>query len=294
MGRSPLTAFSVYFVEPLTQSYSLQAIAVKATPLVLIATWSGLLLSRQFLEHRRRGPVHRRRRARRLARASDPRRRAPGRARQLVDPAGDDDPRRDRRRALRADPGAVARPAQRLGNSHQPDVGLCRPARAGLAGARTVEGSGGPQPAGLRQFRSRSDAAASRRRRLAASGRAVRADRGRPRGAGLLQDAVRLFRAPGRLVAARGALRRFRRPQDRDLRFHDFGRAGGAGRRRRSVRQDRPAAAFDLAGLRLFRDHRRLPRPAVAGSAFSSPGSCWPRPSSAARTRRSRCTCPAT
>ena len=36
MGRSPLTAFDVYFVEPLTQSYSLQAIAVKATPLVLI------------------------------------------------------------------------------------------------------------------------------------------------------------------------------------------------------------------------------------------------------------------
>jgi len=36
MGRSPLTAFDVYFVQPLTQSYSLQAIAVKATPLVLI------------------------------------------------------------------------------------------------------------------------------------------------------------------------------------------------------------------------------------------------------------------
>jgi simple sugar transport system permease protein len=38
VGRSPLTAFDVYFIEPLTQSYSLQAIAVKATPLVLIAT----------------------------------------------------------------------------------------------------------------------------------------------------------------------------------------------------------------------------------------------------------------
>ena len=33
MGRSTVEAFSVYFVEPLTQSYSLQAIAVKATPL---------------------------------------------------------------------------------------------------------------------------------------------------------------------------------------------------------------------------------------------------------------------
>ena len=37
MGRSTTQAFSVYFVEPLSQSYSLQAIAVKATPLILIA-----------------------------------------------------------------------------------------------------------------------------------------------------------------------------------------------------------------------------------------------------------------
>ncbi|HLH50739.1 MAG TPA: ABC transporter permease, partial [Roseiarcus sp.] len=37
MGRSPLTAFDVYFVQPLSQFYSLQAIAVKASPLILIA-----------------------------------------------------------------------------------------------------------------------------------------------------------------------------------------------------------------------------------------------------------------
>ncbi|MGA2045905.1 MAG: ABC transporter permease, partial [Roseiarcus sp.] len=37
MGRSTLEAFDVYFVEPLSQSYSLQAIAVKASPLILIA-----------------------------------------------------------------------------------------------------------------------------------------------------------------------------------------------------------------------------------------------------------------
>ena len=37
MGISPLAAFNVYFIEPLSQSYSLQAIAVQATPLVLIA-----------------------------------------------------------------------------------------------------------------------------------------------------------------------------------------------------------------------------------------------------------------
>src|SRR5450631_1221944 len=37
MGRSTIEAFNVYFVEPLSQSYSLQAIAVKASPLILIA-----------------------------------------------------------------------------------------------------------------------------------------------------------------------------------------------------------------------------------------------------------------
>ena len=108
MGRSPLTAFDVYFVQPLTQSYSLQAIAVKATPLVLIAVglafcyranlwnigaegqfiaggalggWLGLVT------HDGAGQ---------------------GDFRLVVDPAGDDAPGRDRRRALRADPGAAA------------------------------------------------------------------------------------------------------------------------------------------------------------------------------------------
>ncbi len=37
LGRSPLAAFRVYFVEPLTQDWSLEALAVKASPLVLIA-----------------------------------------------------------------------------------------------------------------------------------------------------------------------------------------------------------------------------------------------------------------
>jgi simple sugar transport system permease protein len=36
-GKSPLQALVVYFVQPLTDSYSLQEIAVKASPLVLIA-----------------------------------------------------------------------------------------------------------------------------------------------------------------------------------------------------------------------------------------------------------------
>src|SRR5436190_12079096 len=37
LGKNPITALAVYFIEPLTDSYSLQEIAVKASPLVLIA-----------------------------------------------------------------------------------------------------------------------------------------------------------------------------------------------------------------------------------------------------------------
>src|SRR5215813_10799807 len=37
LGKNPVTALSVYFVEPLTDSYSLIELAVKATPLVMIA-----------------------------------------------------------------------------------------------------------------------------------------------------------------------------------------------------------------------------------------------------------------
>ncbi|MGZ5829910.1 MAG: ABC transporter permease subunit, partial [Xanthobacteraceae bacterium] len=37
LGKNPLTVLYVYFVDPLTDAYSLQEIVVKATPLVLIA-----------------------------------------------------------------------------------------------------------------------------------------------------------------------------------------------------------------------------------------------------------------
>ncbi len=37
MGKNPLSAIYVYFIEPLTDPFSLQEIAVKATPLVMIA-----------------------------------------------------------------------------------------------------------------------------------------------------------------------------------------------------------------------------------------------------------------
>ena len=37
LGKNPLLALHAYFIAPLTDSYSLQEIAVKATPLVMIA-----------------------------------------------------------------------------------------------------------------------------------------------------------------------------------------------------------------------------------------------------------------
>ncbi len=37
LGKNPISAIGVYFISPLTDSYSLQEIAVKSTPLVMIA-----------------------------------------------------------------------------------------------------------------------------------------------------------------------------------------------------------------------------------------------------------------
>src|SRR6202140_2685167 len=37
LGKNPIAALGVYFIDPLTDSYSLQELVVKATPLVMIA-----------------------------------------------------------------------------------------------------------------------------------------------------------------------------------------------------------------------------------------------------------------
>ena len=84
LGKDPLTALGVYFLDPLTDSYSLQEIAVKATPLVMIAIGLVALLPRQCLEHRRRRPVPDRRGRRQLARGEDP-----GHRRRRLGAAGD-------------------------------------------------------------------------------------------------------------------------------------------------------------------------------------------------------------
>src|SRR5258707_3111469 len=47
LGKNPISALGVYFIDPLTDSYSLQEIAVKATPLVMIA----IGLSLCYLSH---------------------------------------------------------------------------------------------------------------------------------------------------------------------------------------------------------------------------------------------------
>ena len=59
-----------------------------------------------------------------------------------------------------------------------------------------------------------------------------------------------------------GAFAGFCRNAHDALRLPGFRRARRACRHLRSRRADRPAAAVDLAGLRLHRHHRRLPRPA--------------------------------
>ena len=67
LGKNPVYALYVYFVQPLTDAYTLQEIAVKATPLVMIGVGLCALLHRQCLEHRRRRAVHHRRRGGQLA-----------------------------------------------------------------------------------------------------------------------------------------------------------------------------------------------------------------------------------
>ena len=75
LGKNPIAALGVYFIDPLTDSYSLQEIAVKATPLVHDRDRPVALLSRQCLEHRRRRPIPDRRGGRQLACGQDARHR---------------------------------------------------------------------------------------------------------------------------------------------------------------------------------------------------------------------------
>jgi ABC-type uncharacterized transport system permease subunit len=47
LGKDPVTALSTYFLDPLSDSWGLQEVAVKATPLVLIAVGLGFATARR-------------------------------------------------------------------------------------------------------------------------------------------------------------------------------------------------------------------------------------------------------
>ena len=55
MGRSPVAAFQIYILDPLTDPWSLREIAMKATPLVIIAIGLSYCFSRQSVEYRSGG-----------------------------------------------------------------------------------------------------------------------------------------------------------------------------------------------------------------------------------------------
>ncbi len=58
LGKSPIDALYYYFIDPLRETWSLHELAIKATPLIMIAVGLSRLLPVQQLEHRRRRPAH--------------------------------------------------------------------------------------------------------------------------------------------------------------------------------------------------------------------------------------------
>ncbi len=175
LGKNPLTALGVYFIDPLTDSYSLQEIAVKATPLVMIAIGLSLCYLANVWNIGAEGPVPDRRGRRQLARG---RRRNGTDAGPWVLPA---------MLVLGALGGALYAliPAlckvqvRRQRNPHQPDAGLCRRSPARLSRARSVARPEGLQLPDHRRVRSGRDRAGADRGRPAASRRDHRAGRGR-------------------------------------------------------------------------------------------------------------------
>ena len=188
--------------------------------------------------------------------------RTPGDRRGRLGPAVHAAARRARRRALRDDPGDLPGALRRERDPDQPDAGLCRRAAARLAGARPLARSAGPQfpdHGGVRSGRHR---AGADRRQPPARRRDPRPDRRR---------CWRACCSAARSRASRSAWSA-RRPRRRRFAGFDaqtpgvvllrrLGRARRPCRHHRGGRPDRPAAAGHLAGLRLHRDHRRLPRP---------------------------------
>ena len=157
IGKNPIEALYVYFIEPLTDSFTLQEIAVKATPLVMIAVGLSLCYianiwnigaEGQFIV----GAVCGSWLAVRTNGTDVGHWVLP--AMLILGALGG--------ATLCADPGDLPRVFRRQRNSHQPDAGLCRQFRHGLHGARAVAGSAGPEfpdHGGVRSGGERADAA---------------------------------------------------------------------------------------------------------------------------------------
>ena len=167
LGKNPITALGVYFIDPLTDSYSLQEIAVKATPLVMIAIGLSLCYlanvwnigaEGQFLIGAVAGSW--------LAVKTQGTDAGPWVLPAMLVLA------RRRRRALCPDPGDLQGPVRRQRNPHQPDAGLCRRSAARLSRARPVARPEGLQLPDHRRVRSGRDRAGADRRRPAAPRRA--------------------------------------------------------------------------------------------------------------------------
>ena len=111
LGKNPITALVVYFIDPLTDSYSLQEIAVKATPLVMIAVGLSLCYIANIWNIGAEGQFIDRRGIRKLACGAHQRHRC-----RVLGAAGYAVPRRARRRPLRAHSGdlqgAISAPAK--------------------------------------------------------------------------------------------------------------------------------------------------------------------------------------
>ena len=177
LGKPPIEALKIYFFDPLHRSLGAAGNRREGDAAGADRRRPVALLSGERLEHRRRGPVPDRRDHRRLARGQDARH-----GRRLLGAARDAGARCARRRALRADPGAVQGALRRERNSHQPDAGLCRRTVARLSGARAVARSEGlqfPDHGGIRSRRldadpDRGQPPASRRDHRAAGGASAR------------------------------------------------------------------------------------------------------------------------
>src|SRR6218665_191968 len=125
LGKDPVRGLQLFFWAPLQSRQAPPAAADRAR--------AGPVLSRQRLEHRRRGAVRdRRRRRRRRGAAGQP---AHGR----LDLAGHLARRRAGRHGLGGAGGPVARPVPCERNPGQPDAGLRGRAGAGLSGLWPLE-----------------------------------------------------------------------------------------------------------------------------------------------------------